>query len=88
MHGRTVWQDIRTRAAKHHSYEKLRADGLISIGIDIGSTSSDLVIVNEKNNIIFSDYQRTMGKPVETILQQLRNIKEIVRKMRFMVDAP
>ena len=46
----------------------------LSIGIDIGSTSSDLVVLDGENRIVFSDYRRTKGKPVETFRTQLRDI--------------
>lgn len=41
------------------------------IGIDIGSTSSDVVVLDEAHTLIFSDYERTQGRPIETAHAQL-----------------
>jgi predicted CoA-substrate-specific enzyme activase len=46
----------------------------VYIGIDIGSTSSDVVVLDESFNIIFSDYRRTSGRPIETVWSQLGEI--------------
>ena len=54
--------------------EPLRSRGTLSIGIDIGSTSSDLVVLDDDNKIVLSDYRRTKGKPIETFRAQLHEI--------------
>ena len=54
--------------------EPLRGRRTLSIGIDIGSTSSDLVVLDDENRIVLSDYRRTKGKPVETFRTQLQDI--------------
>ena len=42
------------------------------IGIDIGSTSCDIVTLDEADKQIFSDYRRHMGRPIETAHSQLK----------------
>ena len=54
--------------------EPLRGKRTLCIGIDIGSTSSDLVVLDDENRVVLSDYRRTKGKPVETFRTQLRDI--------------
>jgi predicted CoA-substrate-specific enzyme activase len=54
--------------------EPFRGKRTFSIGIDIGSTSSDLVVLDDENRVVLSDYRRTKGKPVETFRTQLRDI--------------
>jgi predicted CoA-substrate-specific enzyme activase len=54
--------------------EPLRGRRTLCIGIDIGSTSSDLVVLDDENRVVLSDYRRTKGKPVETFRTQLRDI--------------
>jgi predicted CoA-substrate-specific enzyme activase len=54
--------------------EPLRGRRTLCIGIDIGSTSSDIVILDNENRVVLSDYRRTKGKPVETFRTQLRDI--------------
>ena len=45
--------------------EALRGRGNLFLGIDVGSTSSDIVVLDADNKVLFSDYKRTMGRPVE-----------------------
>ncbi len=51
--------------------ELLRKGRRLYIGIDIGATSSDVVVLDEDSELIFSSYRRTMGRPVETARSQL-----------------
>ncbi|MCD6395267.1 MAG: CoA activase, partial [Planctomycetes bacterium] len=44
------------------------------LGIDVGSTSSDVIVFDDSQTVVFSDYRRTMGKPVETVQSQLRDL--------------
>jgi predicted CoA-substrate-specific enzyme activase len=63
---------ISTQKTKGPGLEPLRDRGTLCIGIDIGSTSSDLVILDDENRIVLSDYRRTKGKPIETFRTQLQ----------------
>ncbi|MBI4652499.1 CoA protein activase [Candidatus Desantisbacteria bacterium] len=44
------------------------------IGIDAGSVSVKAAIINEKNDILFTDYIRHKGQPLLTIYEILKNI--------------
>lgn len=44
------------------------------IGIDVGSTSSDIVVLDSAGRSMFCDYQRTKGRPVETVRLQLEKV--------------
>ena len=44
------------------------------VGIDVGSTSSDVVVLNESAAVLISDYRRTLGRPIETVRSQLVDI--------------
>jgi len=46
------------------------------LGIDVGSLTCKLVLVNEKNEIIFSSYFRTEGNPIGAIQKGLRELKK------------
>ncbi|MCJ7778442.1 MAG: acyl-CoA dehydratase activase, partial [Sedimentisphaerales bacterium] len=63
---------ISTQKTKGPGLEPLRDRGTLCIGIDIGSTSSDLVILDDENRIVLSDYRRTKGKPIEMFRTQLQ----------------
>ena len=47
---------------------------VLYIGIDIGSTSSDIVVLDGAGRSVFCDYQRTKGKPIETVRLQLDKV--------------
>ncbi len=51
--------------------EAFHGGGKFFVGIDIGSTSSDVVIIDEGGRVVFDDYRRTMGRPIETVREQL-----------------
>jgi predicted CoA-substrate-specific enzyme activase len=44
------------------------------IGIDVGSTSSDIVVLDSAGKSILCDYQRTKGRPIETVRLQLDKV--------------
>jgi len=44
------------------------------LGIDVGATSSDVVVLDESGQIFFSHYKRTKGRPVEIIHEQLNKL--------------
>jgi len=46
------------------------------IGFDVGSTSSDVVALDDDLSVVFYDYRRTLGKPIETLSKQLRLLLE------------
>ncbi|MFH1371727.1 MAG: acyl-CoA dehydratase activase [Planctomycetota bacterium] len=65
---------IQSQRTGRGDIEQLRDRGTLSIGIDIGSTSSDIVVLDDENRIVLSDYRRTRGKPIETFREQLQEM--------------
>ena len=53
------------------------------LGIDIGSTSTNLVILGEENELIDFQYLRTAGNPEKAVRAGLRNIKEKFGELSF-----
>ena len=45
-------------------------------GIDIGSTTVKLVVLDAEDNIIYGQYRRHMAKTQETLAELLREAKE------------
>ncbi|AOY74510.1 acyl-CoA dehydratase activase [Clostridium formicaceticum] len=45
------------------------------LGIDIGSTSTNLVLMNKENEIIAYKYLKTLGNPVEAVRKGLKDLK-------------
>ncbi len=73
--------------AGQRQLELLRGESNILIGIDVGSTSSDIVVLDRRDNIIHCDYRRTKGRPVEAALSQLRDILERVNPSNITFSA-
>ena len=71
MDKRTGQSETATGLTKKLHTERLHGHHKLYVGVDIGSTSSDIVVLSESGNIIFNDYQRTKGRPIETAQSQL-----------------
>lgn len=53
------------------------------VGIDIGSTTIKLVVIDEDKNIIFSDYKRHLSNIQETLLGLVEEANEKVGNVKF-----
>lgn len=53
--------------------------GKAYLGIDCGSTTTKLVLIGEKNQILYSHYTSNKGNPVEVIRTQLQKIYEMIK---------
>jgi predicted CoA-substrate-specific enzyme activase len=70
--------------ARHHLEDKGRvakpeaANGKIPayLGLDVGSISTNLVVIDEKERVIAKRYLMTAGRPIEAIRQGLQEIGE------------
>ena len=57
--------------------------GKCALGIDIGSTSTDLVIIGEHNELVDYQYLRTAGNPEAAVRKGLASIKERFGELVF-----
>ena len=69
---------------RHSSKKAERADineytGNSYLGIDCGSTTTKIVLINCKNEILYSHYAKNAGDPVLGILSQLKHIGKLCR---------
>jgi len=48
------------------------------LGIDIGSVSTNLVVINEKGELLHEIYLRTQGRPIEVVQKGLQEIQELI----------
>ncbi len=62
---------------------KLKPNALCTLGIDIGSTSTDLVLIDEECNLIDYQYLRTSGNPEEAVRKGLQAIKDKYGEIPF-----
>ena len=46
------------------------------LGIDVGSVSTNLVLLDEDRNVIDKIYLRTSGRPLQTVQEGLKRMKE------------
>ncbi len=46
------------------------------VGLDVGSGTAKVAVLNEKKEILYHTYQRTHGQPIETAERILREIEE------------
>ena len=53
------------------------------LGIDIGSTTVKVAVIDEQHNILFSDYQRHFAKIQETLASLLKKAKDQIGEMTF-----
>jgi len=73
----SMQQDVmRSGRTGRYRPEIFKRDSKLSIGIDIGSTSSDVVVLDESGTVLYSDYKRTRGRPILTIRDQLKELFE------------
>jgi len=71
-------QDISAVGRRKRRFsEALRRGARVFIGVDIGSTSSDVVMMDAAGQVVFSDYRRTKGRPIATVREQLGRVLEM-----------
>lgn len=49
--------------------------GSYYLGIDVGSVSTNIVLIDSKGEVIYKDYLRTRGQPIKVIQEGLRALK-------------
>ena len=66
--------------------EELESKSLLRIGIDVGSTTAKMVVIEEETGKqIFSDYQRHNAQAQATVLSQLEQVRELVGEQMVSV---
>jgi len=54
--------------------------GKCFVGIDAGSTTSKLVVIDEQGNLLYSAYKNNEGKPLESVINMIKRLYEKVPK--------
>ncbi len=57
--------------------------GSLHLGIDIGSVSCKLAVLDDQNRMPYSRYQRTHGRPMETAFSMLSKLLEVIPSDRI-----
>lgn len=45
------------------------------MGIDVGSVSTNLVLIDEQNNLVYKRYLRTQGRPLDILQEGIKEVK-------------
>lgn len=71
---------------KRHGKDTIKREDLKTykgkcfLGIDAGSTTSKLVVIDEQKNLLYSAYKNNEGKPLETVINMLKRLYEKLPK--------
>lgn len=76
-------EEHKTTGAKYRDIETY--EGEIYVGIDAGSTTSKIIMISEDNEILFTDYRMNLGRPLEVVIDMLKEAyKKINDKARIV----
>ncbi len=70
------YENFQARHAKH-TVNEAPLDGYIGncyLGIDAGSTTTKLVLINENNEILYSLYRNNNGNPLMSVVQMMKEL--------------
>ena len=56
------------------------------VGIDLGSTTAKIAVLDENGTLVRSDYQRHGSKVKETILEMLQNFRDTLEDHELSVS--
>ncbi len=69
---------IRWTSVPVRKLEPLKGGDGFCLGIDVGSTSSDIVVLDGQQQIIYSSYKRTKGRAAVTLVSQLEELFKVI----------
>jgi len=76
------YNEFKERHSSHtvpkRDLEKFSGDCFL--GIDAGSTTSKLVLIDEKANLLYSSYKNNEGKPLQTVIGMLKELYTVLPK--------
>jgi predicted CoA-substrate-specific enzyme activase len=70
--------DLLRHKASPRSVETLGVDESIYLGVDIGSVSTNFVLIDADDRLIHEIYLRTRGRPVEVVTEGLIEIRDLL----------
>ena len=79
---------------ERHALHKVRRvdldsyEGNAFLGIDAGSTTTKIALVDEKGSLLYSHYGSNMGNPLESTIEALKNLyRKVNHKTKIMNSA-
>lgn len=81
-------EDYQSFLKRHHENDAKYADltsydGKAYVGIDSGSTTTKLVVLSEKHEILYESYTSNKGNPLDVVLKNLKKIYETNPNIRI-----
>lgn len=82
------YADFKERHSKHtvNQASLENFSGNCYLGIDAGSTTTKLVLINEENEILYSLYRGNNGNPLTSVIEMLKELYQVLpktAKLRF-----
>jgi len=68
-------------------FQPVRTAGKVMLGVDVGSTSSDVVLLSEDRKVVFADCRRHKGRPLAVLLAQLADVPDLAQPGRVVCAA-
>ena len=75
------WMDENQNEIRVHNFPQTSKIDVF-LGIDIGSTSTKLVMIDKKHNVLLDIYRKTAGNPVKANMLLFRALKNIAGKYK------
>ncbi len=83
--GVLLYSDARATGAKHKNKSGGNNALRYYLGIDLGSTSCDIALLDRHGHLVYSDYKRTLGRPRQVLKGRLERLFE--RTARQNINA-
>ncbi len=61
--------------------------GNLHIGLDVGSGGAKIVVLDDQAQILFEDYRRTHGQPIQTANAMLKEMEEAIGEANFTITC-
>ena len=76
------YKEFKERHSKHNVPKRdLNSfSGDCFLGIDAGSTTSKLVLIDDQANLLYSSYKNNEGKPLQTVIGMLKELYSVLPK--------
>ncbi|EOL42168.1 2-hydroxyglutaryl-CoA dehydratase activator [Enterococcus phoeniculicola] len=89
FHDEQELADFRKRHSQAQASEKELAShtGVTFLGIDAGSTTTKVTLIDEDGNLLFSFYGNNQGQPLETTMSVLKDLYKKMPKDTFIGKA-
>ena len=80
------YKEFKERHSKHTVPKKEldKFSGDCFLGIDAGSTTSKIVLIDNEANLLYSSYKNNEGKPLQTVINMLKDLYSVLPKKAFI----